>query len=81
MAKKKKKERKKNTNASTKRRQYQKQTTVPRLPHLTPTVVLLLIYTGGCLPSKALIIDVTRWDPLTWPINTCSDPDHKYVFF
>ena len=25
--------------------------------------------------------DITRWDPLNWPINnTCSDPGHKFKF-
>jgi len=26
-------------------------------------------------------IDITRWDPLTWPINNaCSDSGHKFEF-
>ena len=25
-------------------------------------------------------IDITKWDPLTWPVNACSDPGHKFEF-
>ena len=32
-------------------------------------------------PVQDTDIDITRWNPLTWPINNaCSDPVHKYEF-
>ena len=58
----------------------QKEVTIRRRPlsqHCPPPMttwsfVDLLIYVGGFLPSKALLSDIPRWDPLICPTNTCS---------
>ena len=45
-----------------------------------PALRKLILEESKLSPAQATL-DITRWDPLTWPVNnTCSDPGHIYEF-